>query len=297
MKRAAATPRFLLSVRSLSGSALVTRDRSIELLTRFREPETLAVTISKALDAGMDGVLANPTPLLKSALSELKRRVPVYAVLPALTEHERNELAPGIESVLARAHASNGIANGARRTFGGVLKPALIYGGDWVARMRLMIETEAAPIPRRDLAGVVLDAWLTDLALATGHRKLFESFCRTVRRMPAAAGFETQNLGTLLARLREWKIQPDLVVGPINPRGLLMKPTPEEALEELARAESPVIAKDLRAGGAVTLEEGARYAFERKAWGVAPDLSELEDVGAEMKRLKKLTPEKEVKPA
>ena len=215
--------------------------------------------------------------------------MPVYAVLPTLTEHERQELAPGIESVLARARAAGGLARGARLKFGGMLKPALFYSGDWVARMRMMIESEAAPIRRRDLAGVVLDAWLTDLALATGHRKLFESFCRIVGRT-GAAGFETQNLGTLLARLREWGIRPDLVVGPVNPRGLMMKPSAGEVLEEMTRAECAVVAKDVRAGGAIKLDEGARFALDHHAFGLAPDLAEMEDVGADMRQLRKLWP-------
>ena len=51
------------------------------------------------------------------------------------------------------------------------------------------------------------------------------SCCR--RRLKMAAGLETRNLGTLLAQLRDWQIAPDFVAGPINPSGLLMKPSPE----------------------------------------------------------------------
>ena len=52
------------------------------LTARFHEPESLAVALSKALDAGAAGVLANPSRLLRAALAELGRAVPMYAVLP-----------------------------------------------------------------------------------------------------------------------------------------------------------------------------------------------------------------------
>jgi hypothetical protein len=282
-------PRLLLSIRSLGGVTLVTRDRSLELLARFREPESLAVTISKALDAGVDGVLANPSPVLATALAELKRRVPIYAVLPALSEYERHELVPGPEQVLDRGRPPLGLWAGTRLRLAALVRPALLFRGDWIARLPVVLEAEAAAIPRRSLKGVVLDAWLTDLVLAAGHRRFFEVWCRTVRRrFRAAAGFETHNLGLLVDRLREWDIRADLVVGPLNPRGIRMKPSVDEVLASLARATSPVIAKDLRAGGVVSLAEGARYARASRAFGWAPDLAEMEDVAAEIRELKRI---------
>ena len=280
------SPRLLLSIRSLSGVSLATRDRTLEVSARFREPESLAVTLSKAVDVGVDGVLASPSAPLRTALAELKRGVPLYAVLPALSEHERHELEPGVEDPLARAQRNGSLAVRARLGLAGLLRPAGLFRGNFVARVPMLIEAEAAAFPARDRKGVVLDPWLTDLALAAGHRRFFESYCRFVRgRLRAAAGFETHNLGLLLARLREWSITPDLVVGPLNPCGVLMKPSPSETLEEIARSEVPVVAKELRAGGVVSLEEGARYAREHGAHGLAPDVAELDDVGSELRAL------------
>jgi len=135
---------------------------------------------------------------------------------------------------------------------------------------------------------VVLDACLTDLVLAAGKRAFFDSYCRFVRRrFGAAAGLETHNLGLLLARLREWDLRPDLVVGPLNPCGLMMKPSVAEVLDELKRTDVPVVAKELRAGGVVSLVRGAEFARSHGAYGLAPDLAEVEDVGTELRALGK----------
>jgi hypothetical protein len=132
--------------------------------------------------------------------------------------------------------------------------------------------------------GVVLDAWLTDLALAAGHRRFFQGFARVAHRFRAVAGLETHNLGVLLPRLREWDAKPDFVIGPLNPAGLMMKPSAAETLEEVARSPIPVVAKELRAGGVHQLQEASRFALGQGVHGLAPDLSEIEEMSADLGR-------------
>src|SRR6185295_8555687 len=75
------TPRLLLGTGSLLGVSRATRDRTLQVATRFAEPESLAVTISKALKAGAAGVVASPSRSLRQALAELPESVPAYALL------------------------------------------------------------------------------------------------------------------------------------------------------------------------------------------------------------------------
>lgn len=279
MKGSFEAPRLLLSVRSLTGASLATRDRLLDVVARYREYETLAVTFSKALDAGVDGMLAAPIPVVCAALKELKRVIPIYVTVPTLSEHERYQLEPGIESVLAR------VPRDRRPALGLALSRSAPFGrGDLLARLPVLIETELSRIPSRDVKGVVLDAWLTDLALAAGHRRFFESYARVVHRFRAVAGLETHNLGVLLARLREWEARPDFVIGPLNPAGLMMKPSATETLDELARTAVPVIAEELRAGGVNGLADASRWAVDHGAHGLAPDLTEIDEMSADLAR-------------
>src|SRR5437762_2005709 len=161
-----APPRVLLGTRSLHGLSLATRDRILDVNDRYREPEALAVTLSRALDAGADGVLASPTPLLADAAAILHRPVPLHAVIPTLTEQERLELEPGVEPALRRRLARGGSPKGVRTTFARFTRPASLYGGDWAIRLPVLIESELEGVRTRDVSGVVLDAWLADCALA-----------------------------------------------------------------------------------------------------------------------------------
>jgi hypothetical protein len=286
----AASPRLLLSTRSLDGVTRAPRERLLEIQERFREPESLAVTMVKALEAGAGGVLGSPSPALRAALAELDREVPLYAVLPALSPHDYRLLEPGVEPLLARARREAGSLARLRAGLAGLSHLSAFHRGDFAARVPQLLEAEAHRLPRRGVAGVVIASPLTDAALAGEHRRFFVTLTAWIRRrFRGAAGFETRNPGRLLERLRGWGVEPDLVVGPVNPRGLGMKPRPEETLAEIAHAGSaPLVATELRAGGLCSLEEGARYALAHGVRGLAPDLAEMDEVAAELRGLRAL---------
>ena len=278
-------PRLLLAARSLSGITHATRERMIEITARFHEPESLAVALSKALDAGAGGILANPSRLVRAALAELGRPVPLYAVLPDVPQADL-DLGPGVDGLLARRRRRVSSAARWRMRASGLRRWLASRRGDMAARLAVLLEGEARALPRRGTMAVVIAAGVTDLALATGQRGFFERAAHHLRRrFHVAAGFETCNPGVLLASLREWGARPDFVVGPVNPCGLGMKPDVPSTLAELAHATVPLIATELRAGGLVSLADGASYARTHGAFGVAPDLAEIDDVTRELRGL------------
>jgi hypothetical protein len=180
-----------------------------------------------------------------------------------------------------------GLSTRVRLALAGLGRTPAVLAGSLFARVAPLLELGAAALPARSLRGIAVAAPVTDLALAAGNRVFFERTCRFVRaRFRAAAGFETHNLGLLLARFEEWGVEPDLVVGPVNPRGWRMKPDPAAVLAALARGSVPVVAKELCAGGTVPLDEGVAFARAHGAHGVAIDLGDLEDVGSDLRRLR-----------
>ena len=279
-------PRLLLGGESLLGVSRAPRDRMLAITARYNDAETLAVTLSKALAAGAEGVLVSPSQPLRAALAELKETVPIYALLPNVPEYVRDSSDLGLVGAALKRVRRASPATLARLGFTGLSHALAVLRSDFTGMVPLLLELEAAALGARDLRAVVLAAPLTDLALAGRHRSFFEHYGRFVRgRFGAAAGFETHNLGHLLTRLREWRITPDLVVGPINPRGLLMKPSSDELLEALRASKVPVLAKEVRAAGTVPLIEGARFALDHGALGVVADLVDLEDLNVELRAL------------
>jgi hypothetical protein len=286
MRRVAAPPRLLLSALSLTRPARAPRERVLEVSARYRESESLAVTLSKALDAGAEAVFATPTPALRAAVAELRRTVPVVALWPSAAALDEEGLGVGEGPTAARPGGGPGPGASLRRGITGLLRLSDAMRGDLAARLPMRLESEASGLPRRALRGVAIAAPVTDLALAAGHRRFFHELPRFVTaRFGVPCGFETQNLGHLLDRLGDWSATPDFVIGPVNPCGRGMKPTPQAVREAIRRERVPVLARDLRAGGLVTLAEGARFALEAGVYGLAPDLVEMDDVADELRGL------------
>ncbi len=289
MKRGAATmPELLLGVTSLDLPARTTRDRMLEVAGRFREPESLAVTLVKALDAGAQAIYAVPSARLRAALSELRRAVPLMARLPLTPpgddlHYEHPLLVPAAPPEPGMTYAPLRAA----ATSLGMLSGSL--SGDLAAGVAARCTLEASALGTRAWAGIAIAAPITDLALAAGHAKFFERMVTFGRaQFGGLAGFETYNLGDLLDRLGEWGVAPDFVVGAVNPRGFAMKPNADAVLGAIARSGVPTIACELRAGGTVPLADGARFAREHGARGLLADLVDMDDVGGELRALKPL---------
>jgi hypothetical protein len=282
-----ATPSLLLSGESLLGVTRATRDRTLEIAARYQNPEALAVALARAATAGADGVLVSPSAAVRAALAELRDRVPVYALLPNVPEYVRDSSDVGLVGAALKRVKRASPATLFRLGLTGLSHAGGVLASDFAAMTPILLELEAASLGRADLRGVVIAAPITDLALAGRHQRFFAHLTTFMRRrFGVQAGFETHNLGHLLACLRTWGVKPDFVIGPVNPRGMLMKPTPEELLDELRRTEIPVLAKELRAGGTVPLAEGASYARAAGAKGLVCDLIDLEDLGSELRALR-----------
>jgi hypothetical protein len=284
---ASAAPRLLLSTESLLGVARYPRERLLATGQRWGDPAALANLLMSARGSGVDGVLASPSTEMRSALDGARDGLPVYALLPNVPAYVRDSSEAGlIGAALKRVQgAPPGVL--VRLGMTGMTHALGVLASDFASLLPLLLELEAAALGPRPLAGVLVAAPITDLALAGGNARFFVHLVAFIRgRWGAQAGFETHNLGHLLRRLREWGVKPDLVVGPVNPQGFLMKPSPGDALAELFAAEFPVLAKQVRAGGAIALADGARFAMERGAAGIAVDLADLEDAGSELATLR-----------
>jgi hypothetical protein len=93
--------------------------------------------------------------------------------------------------------------------------------------------------------------------------------------MGTRAGFETMNLGHLLPRLASWDVEPDFVLGPMNPRGFCMKPSADAVLDAVRRSTVPVLASEVSARGTVPVGDAVAYARQSGAAGVVLGLDEV----------------------
>jgi hypothetical protein len=269
-------PTLLLGTEALLGITRAPRARTVETQRRFEQPGALAAAFRESLAAGAAGLLVTPSPLVRESLRAIPE-APAWAVVPNIPRYVRDASERGLVGTALDRVRGAGPGTLLRIGATGFTHARGVLANDFIGLVPVLFELECASLAAPRLEAVILASTLTDLALAGGHRHLFEHLVAFVRRrFGVRAGFETHNLGHLLARFRVWGIAPDLVVGPVNPAGFMMKPDPIATLAELGAARFPVLAKELRAGGAHTLESGAAFARRHGATGVVADLVDLE---------------------
>jgi hypothetical protein len=273
-------PRRLISAECVLGTAAVPREVRLALQRRYEAPGVLARDLAGSLRDGADGLLLTPCPPVRATLAALPS-APVWALLPNVPQYVRDSADGGLlHAALGRMrHAGPRAILRLGLTAAGRLHR--LVRGEFAGLLPLLLELEHAALGARDLRAVALAAPITDLLLAAGNEDFFGRHLEFVRRrFGVAAGFETGNLGHLLARLAAWRIVPNFVIGPLNRFGVGMKPTPAAVLTALASSPVQVLAKQIRAGTRVGVDEGVAYATGAGAAGVVLDLADLVPVDA-----------------
>ena len=285
MKRTQAeVPKLVLGITSLALPVRTTRDRQLEVSARFRESESLAVMMVKGVAAGAEAVLAPPIADVRNALAELNKDLPVLARVPHLSPVDDLRYEPAL--MFDPADDEDDSVWSANRA-GAAAMNLLPVGlaGDLASKVLPRLEREVAVFTPGALRGVVISSAVTDLALAADQAKFVDRLVRYARSRRWLVGFETRNLGHILARLTRWGVAPDFVMGALNPRGVGMMPDAGTVLAAVRESGVKVIATELRAGGMVALDEGATWARRHGAWGVCPELVDMDDVPKELKGL------------
>jgi hypothetical protein len=130
-------------------------------------------------------------------------------------------------------------------------------------------------LPKERVKAILLHEVLTELIMAYNLTDLLCELKRFVEeKLGIGFGLETRNIGQLKKYLEENNTQVEYIMTPMNPLGYQMAPSKEEAEEsirELGERGSKIIAINILASGAVTLEETCKYLepFKDKIYGVA----------------------------
>jgi len=130
-------------------------------------------------------------------------------------------------------------------------------------------------LPRERIKAILLHEVLTELIMAYDLVELLRELKKYVeKKLKAGFGLETRNIGQLKKYLEERGIHVEYVMTPMNPLGYQMAPSREEAEEtirELGKQGAKIIAINILASGAVTLEETCKYleSFKDEIYAVA----------------------------
>jgi hypothetical protein len=143
----------------------------------------------------------------------------------------------------------------------------------------LFISMEINPylktLPIEKVKAILLHEVLTELIMAYNLTDLLLELKKYIeKKLEIDFGLETRNIGQLKKYLEENNIQVEYIMTPMNPLGYQMAPSKEEAekaIQELGEQGVKIIAINILASGAVTIEEVCEYleTFKDKVYAVA----------------------------
>lgn len=142
---------------------------------------------------------------------------------------------------------------------------------DFPAMLRSFVELELADFDRYQPPVVLLQAQVTDLALALHQPRIIEAFRDGVQeRTGAHPGLVTCNFGAAISALKSWGIEVACILAPWDAEGHLLRPTAESCMQAVRAAQIPVWAE--RAGHPAPPGSRERLALQKAGLvGVARD--------------------------
>jgi hypothetical protein len=130
-------------------------------------------------------------------------------------------------------------------------------------------------LPRKRIKAILLHEVLTELIIAYELSGLLRELKKYAEnKIGVGFGLETRNIGQLKRFIVKNNTQIEYIMTPMNPLGYQMAPSKneaEEAIQELGGNGSRIIAMNILASGAVTLEETSKYIgkYKDKVYAVA----------------------------
>jgi len=243
------------------------------------DPEAKARVLKAGVEGGVTGYTFSTHQVNLELLEYVSRRYPevlsklnYYMLIPYAQEYVRR----------ANIYGTVGLAKSVLRDI--VLKHSADFATSVLTLninrlASLLIGMEARPylkiLPRERVRAILLHEVLTELIIAYDLAKLLHELKRYVeKKLKTGFGLETRNVGQLKKYLEERGIWVEYVMTPMNPLGYQMAPSKEEAEEAirmLGERGVKIIAINILASGAVTLEEACKYleSFKDKIYAVA----------------------------
>jgi hypothetical protein len=239
-------------------------------------PRDVAARIEAALAREPGAVLVRGAPHERAVLDALPRTLPVVAALPDMARLLRDASEQGLPKAALSRLGRGGVRGLLRLGMTGVRHVGAVARQDFAGLVPVLLALEHGALGRVALRGVVLAAPLTDLLLAAGNEPALAHVLAHARRsLGVPAGLETLNLGHLLARCTAGRLEPDMVLGPVNARGHRMKPSPGAVLEALRAPHPMVLATEVTAGGRIPMEAVRPFARHAGAAGVVVSVTDL----------------------
>ncbi len=257
--------RIILGSNAFEGVGYLSRAQTRHYLEFFSKKENIIPILETSFNLGIKSFMCSNNSNILSAMKDFKNKseLSVLAVIPNAYEYARESTEKGVLGTILSKAKEIDLYRKVRMGLRAIQKIQGIISKDLITLLTNLLDFEMASFHPYNVTGIILHGQVTDLALSSNNREIFDVYQNMVReRYKAQPMLATHNFGSLLPKLMEWKIKMPILAS-FNKKGFIMKPSKEECEHLLAQSDYYIIAKKVLAGGRLTPEEALPYISDK----------------------------------
>jgi hypothetical protein len=271
--------KIILGSNAFEGVGYLSRAQTRHYLEFFSKKENIIPILEASSNLGIKSFMCSNNSNILSSLEDFKSSsdLSILAVIPNAYEYARESTEKGVlGTILSRAKEID-LYQRIRMGLRALSKIQGIVTKDLLTLLTNLMDFEMASFHSYNVTGVILHGQVTDLALSSDNKEIFDVYQEIVReRYKAQPILATHNFGTLLPKLMEWNIKLPIMAS-FNKKGFIMKPTQEECERMLEKTDYFIIAKKVMAGGRLSPEEAFQYLSDKNIGSVVLGVGSLSE--------------------
>ena len=252
---------LLLGHNQFIGISHISESKSREKDIKFSKVENIYMIVEAAAEAGFTEMIIETHPRMIEFLEYYNTYktfdIDFYLQVPYVQNYVQQMNEKGMKGVLNEVIKKTGFIGAS----GLALKGGWSYlKKDYLALGMSMLKLEIAPFDDVTLKGLLLHNVVTDLLLSLNISDGFETYFDFVRsKLHTKPGLITLNFPMLVNRLKEWNIDSDYIMTPINPNGYDMNPSKNDVEKAIKKYKGEIIAMNVLGGGAFSVNDSYEY--------------------------------------
>jgi len=271
--------KLILGSNPFEGVGYLSREQTRHYQEFFSHKENIIPILEASYNLGVKTFTSSNNEQVMGALKEFKHSndLKILPVVPNAYEYARDSTDKGVLGTVLHKAKQIDVYRKLRLGLRALTKIQGILSKDMVTLLTSLLDFELSTFRHYNVQGIILHGQVTDLALSSDNKELLNVYINLVQEQYKATPIvATHNFGLLLRKLKEWNIKIP-VMGPVNKKGFMMKPSQEEVLQLIEETESTILAKKVLAGGRLTPEEALPFLLGKKIGSVVIGIGSLSE--------------------
>jgi len=245
---------LILGHNQFIGISHISEEKSREKEKKFSDIKNIYDTVEKASELGYKGMIIETHPRMLNFLEYYKKNknfdIDFYLQVPYVQGYIQKMNEKGLSGLVMEIIKRGGIKTSSALVLKNIIN---IAKKDYSSIVTSALRLEVEPFIDTKIKALFLHNVLTDLLLSLQMQEIFIKYIEYVEdKLRIKPGFITLNFQLFKNSFEKWKINPPLVMTPVNPIGYDMNPSQKVVEVCIREYKGEIIAMNVLSGGGVS---------------------------------------------